>query len=110
MLRTVYMILALSLLLAISHAPASHQPITIASPQVTQMAQPRSLLADGVEPEPPPIPLAQPHSLLADGVEPEPPPIPLAQPHPLLADGVEPEPPPIPLALSASLREVAVAV
>ena len=90
MLRAVYLILALSLLLVISHAPATHQPVTILSPHVTQSA-------DGSAPEPPPIPLAQPRPLLADGSAPEPPPIPLAQPRPLLADGSAPEPPPIPL-------------
>ncbi len=91
MLRAAYLILALSLLLAISHAPASHLPITITSPL-------EMLSADGGSPEPPPIPLAQPMPLLADGGSPEPPPIPLAQPMPLLADGGSPEPPPIPLA------------
>jgi hypothetical protein len=91
MLRAAYLILALSLLLTISHVPANHQPVTITSPHVT-------LSADGGSPEPPPIPLAQPKPLLADGGSPEPPPIPLAQPRLLLADGGSPEPPPIPLA------------
>jgi hypothetical protein len=73
MLRAAYLILAMSLLIAISHAPASHQPINITSSHVT-------LSADGGSPEPPPIPLAQPRLLLADGGSPEPPPIPLVQP------------------------------
>lgn len=72
MLRAAYLILALSLLMAISHGPTGHQPITITPSQVT-------LSADGGSPEPPPIPLAQPKPLLADGGSPEPPPIPLAQ-------------------------------
>ena len=84
MLRAAYVVLALCLLLAISHAAIGHQSITITSPNVVRWA-------DGAEPEPPPIPLAQPRSLLADGAEPEPPPIPLIQPKSLLADGAKPD-------------------
>ena len=122
MLRLAYVVLVLSLLLAISHAGIGHQPITVTSPNVTQwadgaepqpppipLAQPQSLLADGAEPQPPPIPLAQPQSLLADGAEPQPPPIPLAQPQSLLADGAEPQPPPIPLAVPISVYSAMIA-
>lgn len=92
MLHTICLIAGSSVFALITQAPVApkhscelqavtllgHGQQALATPFWQAQAGP--VVADGPEPQPPPVPLARPVIRVADGPEPQPPPVPLARP------------------------------
>jgi hypothetical protein len=71
MLRVTYYLLVAVLVIGVCQAAVAHQaPLTAYS----------TIIADGPDPAPPPLPYAVPSSIVADGPDPAPPPLPFAIP------------------------------